>query len=74
MNGCLISALLGRDEELGKFGGIILMVILDIAIQIDRTGLENYRIDLLDVLKDPERRESWDNEVDQNPHFFEDRR
>jgi hypothetical protein len=72
MNRCLISILLGRDEELNQFVGIVLMVVVYITAQIDGTGLEDYRTDLLDVLKDPKRRESWDNEVDQNPNFFQD--
>jgi hypothetical protein len=74
MNGCLMSVLLGRDEELNQFAGIILMVVLYITKQISETGLEGYRTDLLDVLKDPKRRESWANEVDQKSNFFHDRR
>jgi hypothetical protein len=72
MNAMLISALLGSDKDLAKFGGIVLILILAVLQRTSATGLEVFRPELLQELDNPKRRQSWLEELDHSAEFRQD--
>jgi hypothetical protein len=59
MNGCLVSALLGRNEETAKFSGIMVLLILSLVRRVPRTGLDAFELDLIQELRNPRLNQSW---------------
>lgn len=72
MNACLMSALLGKDKELGKFGGIVLVLVLAVLQRTPGTGFEAFQSELIQELENPERHQAWLQERNESSDFRRD--
>lgn len=72
MNLQLMAALMGKDEELARFGGIFLQLLLAVLRRSSANGLEAFQPSLLQELRDPAKQQGWLRGSEESPDFRRD--